>query len=499
MEKKIKLVIKPDKIDCIKWQECYIKTLKLIKTYPVMTVKAYNYLGEKRLVLNTEFEKNINIKNLRHWDICGNIELKTRADIFSLYYDLSNYTENYCSKHNNILFAYFNQEKLCYIFNEDTKGNDYQKLILAISLLIENYFPDGTILTGNFNKKEVKISLEYLEDVFGKKFNYPTLMNPKFFFDYLNNELNTIDIIKNILIHFLGEQNELEDFLFTKFDIGIMKKYFKELLRENNYTVDSKMSLEIYILWLNQTANLEMLLKLFCIDPDGPQYNIKKLIATLISIGIFKYNCSKNYFEVIKKIKNNSSFLFENILINELSIFEKINIGINDKVLFKLLDKYFPLKKIELFIFFQEKSTEIKKKINQIDTNKLKVLADQGIDDYYFQIIEENFNKIFINKNKAYDLDEDLEKLENIFAVKMIKNIQDKYKFLVSLINKRKQPLTESTWRKIQVLENEDIINFLILIYLNTSQVNLFINVREYLTENLDYLKSKLEELKLIN
>ena len=79
------LAVNPHNIDPIEWRQSYLQTIKLIDAYPAMTLRKENYLGKERLVYSSTVERNIDNFKKRYWSICGNIELKTRAESFMLH------------------------------------------------------------------------------------------------------------------------------------------------------------------------------------------------------------------------------------------------------------------------------------------------------------------------------------------------------------------------------------------------------------------------------
>jgi len=343
----IGLAVNPEKIDNDQWQKCYLKTLKLIDDYPAMALKSETYLGEKRLVLTSEVEKNINDTKRRHWSICGNIENNIRAETFSLYYNLDYY---------------------------DT-WSSY----------------DNVIVMGDFDSEEVTAAVNWLEEIFEQKFERPILADKERLFYKLKNRFTDQDIIGNFYYYYRGDQNEMMHYLFKMFGKKTVSEWLKGYLKSREYTVHSRGAIDLYILWLNESKDLESLIKMVCIEQDGPRYEVKDFIEALNDIWIFVFDEYRDYFDKFEefgKKSNKDPFLKIYSLFLDLHISgRKTRVGFDEAELFEILEKYFPEEKNELIDFYYEQAEETKEIFEQFEELDKGEMENESEED------ETDFNK----------------------------------------------------------------------------------------------------------
>ena len=496
----IGLAVNPEKIDSLQWQNCYLKTLKIIDDYPAMSLKSESHLGEKRLVLTSDVEKNINDLKRRHWSICGNIENNTRAETFSLYYNLDHYDTWSSYDNDDILFSYLDFDKdLRFIYKRKTQGEDYHKLILAISILIENCFPDKAIVMGDFDSEEVTEAVNWLEEIFEQKFEWPVLAAKEKLFSKLKSRFAEQDLIKNFYHFYRGDQNEMMHYFFKKLGQETVSEWLKDYLKAREYTVHSKGAIDLFILWLNESKDLESLVKMACIDEDGPQYEIKDFIEMLNDIWIFVFDEYRDYFdrfEEFEKKSNKDPFLKIYSLFLDLHISgRKTKVGFKEAELFEILEKYFPEEKSELIEFHLEKAEETKKIFDQfeeLDKEELEVESEEEETDF-----NKEFNN-FISEETQNKLKMKIEKVEKKLKNAGVETLDEHYKLLISFITEAGKALTEETWSKLDQIENVDLINFFIFMYYGHVDDRLFNLFRDYITENVDFLETELKKYKII-
>ncbi|MFW6281056.1 MAG: hypothetical protein ACOC2I_04295 [Halanaerobium sp.] len=296
------LAVNPQNIDPTEWRHSYLQTIKLIDAYPAMTLRKENYLGEERLVYSSTIERNIDNLKKRYWSVCGNAELKTHAESFMLHSNIKYYDSWRSYNEDDILFTYLEKDKdPRYIFKNKTQGKDYHKLILAVSMLIENNFPGEAIVTGVFNQKEIGNALKLMQSVLDKNIKTPILADKERLFKKMHNRYDNHKLIDNFYYKFRGYKQEMFDFLLQKFNKVIIEDWIKRHLVKKNYSVDSYGASVIYKMWFNAGLDIDSLLKICCYDDDGPGYKEGEFTEELDS---------RNYFADDKSIENNYEMLF---------------------------------------------------------------------------------------------------------------------------------------------------------------------------------------------
>lgn len=168
---------------------------------------------------------------------------------------------------------------------------------MAISILIENYFPDKAIVVGDFDSDEVTEAVNWLEKIFKQKFERPILADKKRLFYKLKSKFTDQDLIKNFYHYYRGDQNDMMHYLFKKLGRKTVSEWLKDYLKAREYTVHSKGTIDLYVLWLNESKDLESLVKMACIDLDGLRYQIKDFIEVLNDIWIFVFDEYRDYFD----------------------------------------------------------------------------------------------------------------------------------------------------------------------------------------------------------
>lgn len=496
----IGLAVNPEKIDNDQWQKCYLKILKLIDDYPAMALKSETYLGEIRLVLTSEVEKNINDTKRRHWSICGNIENNTRAETFSLYYNLDYYDTWSSYDNDDILFSYLDFDKdLRFIYKRKTQGEDYHKLILAISILIENYFNDKAIIMGDFDSEEVTEAVNWLEEIFEQKFERPILADKERLFYKLKSRFTDQDIIKNFYHYYRGDQNEMMQYLFKMFGKKTVSDWLKGYLKSREYTVHSRGAIDLYILWLNESKDLESLIKMVCIDQDGPRYEVKDFIEALNDIWIFVFDEYRDYFDKFEEFGkkfNKDPFLKIYSLFLDLHISgRKTRVGFDEAELFEILEKYFPEEKSELIDFYYEQAEETKEIFEQFEELDKGEMENESEED------ETDFNKglnNFVNQKTMDGMKMKIKEVEKTLKNAGVETLDEHYKVLISFITEAGKALTEETWSKLDQIKNIDVINFLIFMYYGNIDDRLYNLFRDYMTQNVDFLEAELKKHQVI-
>ncbi len=486
----INLSIMPDKINKKQWKKVYLETLKLIENYPVMGIREGSYHGLKKLVYSSDVEHNINQPEKRYWKVSGNIEKKTSGETFVLYYDINNY--RYSPEYNcdDILYLFLNKDsKPFYIFDRKTQGEDYHKFILAVAILIENRFPHKAIVHGDITKKEAKNSIKWANKILNEDLDMPVLLNGTKLIDrVIQIEKNNDEIIKTIYLNYMGDSEEILKILMNKFsskEIGDwIKKYTKKFKSPKKVGV-----INLFIIWLNTTKNLEKLMEITCYEDGGPEFEIEEFIESLILTWAFipeKYQKKIQKLHKIEKDINNVPFNFVKIILDSGLAGRKIKVNFKKYELMKLLEKYVPERKKELSNFFEKR---LSKEINILEENESLLRKVTNIIDKDNKGEKNNSQKKQRNFEKEIkSLKEKLEEHKSLMKEKNYITLEDKKRLLIKRIYENRVVLTEEAWENIENCQNEDIIIFLILLYSLKENAKEFCISRKMISENLHSL-----------
>ena len=347
----IRLAWNPERIEEKKWENIYLKTLELIDNYPAMSLKSEYHRGKKRLILTRDVERNSGNKEKRFWEICGNYETRTRGESFKLYCKLNHYKKNNKNKDNSVkdedlLFSFIDNERnYKYLFDSKTQGKDYQKLIIGIASLIENEFPRATLMAGNVDYREVKKAVKWAGQILNMNIKIPVLYDKNRLTARLNKKYKSYEIIKKAYLNYRGDTEDIFKIIFDKFDEKEIKNWYKNYLNERYDKAINPHAVKLYIIWLNITEDVNTLLRMMCVEEEGPKFEPEAALKALASTWAF---VPEKYFNSILKMnkveaemENSAYKQIQSFFWNAMMMGRKIEVNLDILIIFRLIKNLF--------------------------------------------------------------------------------------------------------------------------------------------------------------
>jgi len=282
----INLEILPHQISTEEWRKVYLESLELIKAYPFMGLRQEEKNGVKRFVYSRQVEKDEDNEKTRHWIICGDLETKEKGESFELFYDINHYCrfedeKAESSKEEDIILASLNNiSTIRYVFDNKTQCCNYHIYILAIAMLIESRFPNSAIVSGDINIQQAKKAQKYANGILNKKIELPVRvdaerLHKRLSIKYDGEEL--IDVFKKL---YLSNGKSLWPTIIKYFDRNTVMSLFTKTLAE--YKSPTQLgATNLFIQWLDETQDLNSLIKMACINENGPKFDVMEFTEGL--------------------------------------------------------------------------------------------------------------------------------------------------------------------------------------------------------------------------
>jgi hypothetical protein len=490
----IRLSILPEKINQNKWEEVYGKTLQLLDSYPFAHLK-------KVAFFNTNVLSYVNSNNEtdEYWTVSGDLESKRFAESFTLYKDVSHYHNN--SKSQNIFDAVENNLDTS-VFDSKTQGYSYHTHILGIAMLIEHFFPNAAMVSGDFDLKQCEKAKKWVDEVLSTNIDLPIRMN----IEKLLSIENSIGFLQK---WYLADEETLFHTAYTYFPIDEFSSWMNHSIKDANSPSQIGV-LKNFIYWLNTTNDLDGLVKLSCFDSNGPKFDFNDFIKALCKTWIMMPREDFSFLKVFDKVDGHPMSVerqFGMMFLDMSFTGREIRYFMPKEQVILMLNKYVSDNE-NLDDLLNEELLSIKEHLHSFknslgpvletvesSTDEVTFLADDDaflyFDEKTILFTEEQLKYV---KYNAYALRKMIEQLNNITPEQMNMPLDEMKELLANLLTHEiKMSLTEDSWKQIEN-ENDRLRLHILLAKVMQDKVNPQIT---YQKTNTDFRKGLFENRAL--
>ncbi|HUW65452.1 MAG TPA: hypothetical protein VMW83_12320 [Spirochaetia bacterium] len=282
------LDILPLEIDPGEWNGFYDEALALARAFPLplQRLDAENKSGYYRFFLTRRIEGRNEFG--RFLSIVGDGWTRQRGEDFTLYRDIGFYRRRiYGPKHKgqddeDLSDTLFRGRRPVRVFHEKTQSCPYHDFIWCIITLAENLFPGRACATGNLAARDWAHSLRWLTGIKGKPFDIPLLLDPERLWDVLAQRDS--GLVQKTSEEQRGDQAAIYRLLVSK-NITLCNSWAKDRLKQNAPGTIGALGECLHI--LDGTGNLYDLVRMACLDSDGPRWELEQVLSIAHALGAF--------------------------------------------------------------------------------------------------------------------------------------------------------------------------------------------------------------------
>jgi hypothetical protein len=187
----VNLNVQFDEIEPEQWEAAYVASLQLLQAFPgpLARMMAEKVRGFSRWTYTTGLVFDPETPKER-WEVDGDLASRRFGETFCFYRHSSYYTSQgrlsgggEPGVQRDILWA--PKDKAHYpvaagldVFGSKTQGYPYHLAMLAVGVLIENWFPQRAVVTGDINRSQAEPVVRWAESVLGRSFQLPVICHP---------------------------------------------------------------------------------------------------------------------------------------------------------------------------------------------------------------------------------------------------------------------------------------------------------------------------------
>lgn len=502
----INLEILPGQINPDEWKIAYLESLELIKSFPFMGLRQEEKNGVKRFVYSRNVEKNQGNEKTRHWIICGDLDTKEKGESFELYYDISHYDRRKSEKvesneEKDIIFVFMDDNNASrYVFDNKTQGCNYHIYILAIAMLIESRFPYTACVSGDIDVHQAKKAQKWANGILDKPIELPVRVDAEKLHQRLSVQYGGEELVETFKKLYLSNGKDMWPEIIKQFDRNTVTSLYTKALMNCEKTTQG--ATNVFIKWLNETQDLHSLIKMACVDENGPKYDVLKFAEELCKTWLMLPP------ELFKNIK-----AFDNTYHNPDTFMAQIDMGIVDilysgrkityymeqEEVIRILQSYFPNQIEEITNLIADRVNSIKQTLSMYGR-----LIEPTTDVRECEPHECNFDELIHYHEKSV-----LSEKQKLLAVgvmcqfnKYVEQYEsgDSSLFRGSHLTICRQlyqkgiALTEEAWNWIDEEQDEELLYILIAFLLGDIKYEELSKMRRAVLENREFCK-KVKEL----
>ncbi|HUW66217.1 MAG TPA: hypothetical protein VMW83_16265 [Spirochaetia bacterium] len=288
------LEILPMEIEPGEWNDFYDQALELARTFPLPLQR---FTGEERsgyhrFILTRNLESRD--KNGSFFAITGDARTRQRAEQFMVYRDIEYYRRRVHNRPpketgqdrqtaylSDILFR---EHDSVMVFNEKTQTHCYHDLIWCLVTLAEDFFPGRACADGNLDAREWAHCRQWLAKITGKPIRKPLRLDAERLFHVLSQRYSGMQLVQKTEEKLRGKSAAIYRLLAAK-NAPLLDAWTKNCLKENSPDTFGALFACFHI--LEGTGDLYALVKMACLDPDGPQWDLERVLSIAHAVGAF--------------------------------------------------------------------------------------------------------------------------------------------------------------------------------------------------------------------
>lgn len=173
------------------------------------------------------------------------------------------------------------------IFCIKTQGKEYHFCILALGLLAEWHFPGRALVSGDITSSQGKVARDELHNILKRDGPLPIVTSPKRLYtaclETNHTSATPIELLDAVIESYCGETASELTAVIDDFPRDLVKEwYLKNLCEQTEKTLGMTFC---FTLWLNATQDIASLIRMACLDPDGPKMSLEMCAYHLINAG----------------------------------------------------------------------------------------------------------------------------------------------------------------------------------------------------------------------
>jgi hypothetical protein len=179
----VHLTVNPHHITPQQWEQVYQDSLDLLRRFPLplFTFKREQVHGYQRLVHSTDIVHEANTKE-EHWHIIGDLVSGRSAESFIFHRHWSKSWSRPPHEETDALWA--DEKEIddstgngVHLFGNKTQGYPYHLAILAVGILVENRFPQGSYVIGDIDRGQVENVVNWMAAVLKQPVTWPICLD----------------------------------------------------------------------------------------------------------------------------------------------------------------------------------------------------------------------------------------------------------------------------------------------------------------------------------
>lgn len=222
---------------------------------------------------------------LRHLQICGDARTRLVGEPFRIYRDLGIYRRRLLSPGegpDDILLPNPSQSAEVAVFSGETTGAPYQRAVLAAAMLIEARFPGAALCFGELDRAEAEAAAALCRATLGQDTSLPVCVDAQALWARLVGVVPTVEgLWHSVLAWFRGEPGVAHEELLrlSGKDAGV--RWLRSELGACR-SLQQYGAMQRMVEWLNATQDLETLLRVACLDPEGPRFPLTLMVSAVV-------------------------------------------------------------------------------------------------------------------------------------------------------------------------------------------------------------------------
>ena len=166
------------------------------------------------------------------------------------------------------------------MFSSKTQGCPYHLAVLAMAMLVEHRFPTAAVVSGDIDAAQAVRAAQWVHGVLGQELRLPVCVDPQALRDRLGRYYSGEQMVALFLSIFEGDKQLAYMTLLERPGKDALMAYWRLELR--HYKQSKQVGVGwLYVDWLNGTVDLETLLRVSCLDKDGPQFPPEEALASV--------------------------------------------------------------------------------------------------------------------------------------------------------------------------------------------------------------------------
>ncbi|MDA8334135.1 MAG: hypothetical protein M0Z41_03925 [Peptococcaceae bacterium] len=282
------LEILPLEIAPGEWNDCYDQALELARAFPLPLQRftAEEKSGCYRFILTRNLESRD--KNGRFFAVTGDARTRERSEQFMVYRDIDYYRnridnsppeEEECHYLSDILFR-----DPVTVFHEKTQTHPYHDLIWCLVTLAENLFPGRACADGDLDAREWAHCRRWLAGMTGKPMRKPLRLDVERLWQVLSQGYSGLELVQKTEENLRAKSAAVYRLLAAK-DPLLLDSWAKKCLKENSpNTLGARF--ECFHI-IEGTGDLYGLVRMACLDPDGPRWDLERVLSIAHTVGAF--------------------------------------------------------------------------------------------------------------------------------------------------------------------------------------------------------------------